>query len=145
MDVQVIADTVDRLVWASPALQGAVHDLAATRTHGIIYALASADALTVANKGYQDAHDSVRNPFRRRRFRPKLSRRQKAINRAHAKIRACGERAVAILKTWKILTKLGCCSRRATAIMQAIHVLPHVDANRYAARKGSPLTLPRLE
>jgi hypothetical protein len=39
-------------------------------------------------------------------FRPKLSRRQKAINRAHAKIRARGGRAIATLETWKILAEL---------------------------------------
>ena len=74
---------------------------------------------------------SVRTPFKRRRFRPKLSRRQKTVNRAHAKIRARGERAIATLKTWKILAKLRCCPRRATAIVQAILVLHHVEANRY--------------
>ncbi|GIF14487.1 DDE superfamily endonuclease [Actinoplanes teichomyceticus] len=45
VNVQVIADALGRLVWASAA-------------------------------------------FERRRFRPKLSRRQRAVNRAHAKIRA---------------------------------------------------------
>ncbi len=74
----------------------------------------------------------MRTPFKRRRFRPKLSRWQKAVNRTHAKIRARGERAIAILKTWKILAKLRCCPRRATAIVQAILVLHHVEANRYA-------------
>jgi hypothetical protein len=65
----------------------------------------------------------VRTPFKRHRFRPKLSRRQKAVNRAHAKIRARGERAVATLKAWKILVKLSCCPHQATAIVQAILVL----------------------
>ena len=37
----------------------------------------------------------MRIPFKRRRFRLKLSRRQKAVNRAHAKIRARGDRAIA--------------------------------------------------
>ena len=76
--------------------------------------------------------EAVRTPFKRRRYRPKLSRRQKAVNRAHAKIRARGERAIATLKTWKVLIKLRCCPRRATAIVQAILVLHGVEANRYA-------------
>jgi hypothetical protein len=54
------------------------------------------------------------------------------INRAHAKIRARGERAIPILKTWKILVKLRCCPRRGTTIVQAILVLHHVEADRYA-------------
>lgn len=120
MNVQVIADAAGRLVWASPALPGAVHDLTAARAHGIAEALTSAEVMTFADKGYQGARGgSVRTPFKRRRFRPKLSRRQKAVNRAHAKIRARGERAIATLKTWKILVKLRCCPRRATAIVQA--------------------------
>ena len=49
------------------------------------------------------------------------------LNRAHAKIRARGERAIATLKGWKILVKLRCCPRRATAIVQAILVLHHVE------------------
>jgi len=40
-----------------------------------------------------------------------------------------------MLKTWKILTKLRCCPRRATAIVQAILVLHHVEANRYTGCK----------
>ncbi|MFF3744548.1 transposase family protein [Streptomyces kronopolitis] len=87
--------------------------------------------MTFADKGYQGARGSVRTPFKRRRFRPKLSRRQKAVNRAHAKIRARGERAIATLKTRRILVKLRGCPRRATAIVQAILVLHHVESPRY--------------
>lgn len=74
-------------------LPGSTHDLTAARTHGIIDAVTNADVMTFADKGYQGAHGSVRTPFKRRRFRPKLSRRQKAVNRAHTKICAHGERA----------------------------------------------------
>ncbi|MEV4847429.1 hypothetical protein AB0K20_29960 [Micromonospora matsumotoense] len=35
-------------------------------------------------------------------------------------------------RAWKILTKLRCCPRRATAIVQAIRVLQRIEANRYA-------------
>ncbi|WP_420119171.1 transposase family protein [Micromonospora sp.] len=101
------------------ALPGSTHDLTAARTHGIIDALTGPDVMTFADKGYQGALGSVRTPLKRRRFRPKLSRRQKAVNRAHAKIRARGERAIATLKTWRLLVKLRCCPRRATAIVQA--------------------------
>ena len=131
VNVQVIADAAGRLVWASPALPGSAHDLSAARIHGIIDALTRANVMTFADKGYQGARGSVRTPFKRRRYRPKLSRRQKAVNRAHAKIRARGERAIATLKGWKILAKLRCCPRRATAIVQAILVLHGVETNRY--------------
>lgn len=35
MNVQVLADSLGRLIWVSPALPGAVHDIRAARTHGI--------------------------------------------------------------------------------------------------------------
>jgi len=132
MNVQVTADAVGRLVWASPALPGATHDLSAARAHGTIDALTSADVVTFADKGYQAAGGSVRTPFKRHRYRPKLSRWQKAVNRAHARIRARGERAIATLKTWKILAKLRCCPRRATAVVQAVLALHHVETSRYS-------------
>ncbi|MEQ4301357.1 transposase family protein [Plantactinospora sp. B6F1] len=134
VNVQVVADAVGRVVWASAALPGSTRGLTAARTRGIIDALTSADVMTFADKGYQGARGSVRTPFKRRRCRPRLSRRQKAIHQVHAKIRARGERAIATLKTWKILTKLRCCPRRATAIVQAILVLHHVEADRRRKR-----------
>jgi hypothetical protein len=132
VNVQILADPAGRLVWASPALPGAVHDLTAARHHGLIDALTSADVMTFADKGYQGADGSIRTPFKRHHRRPRLSRRQKAVNRSHARIRGIGERAVATLKAWKILTKLRCCPRRATAIVQAILVLHTAEADRYA-------------
>ncbi|MEN3611530.1 transposase family protein [Plantactinospora sp. ZYX-F-223] len=131
VNVQVIADCAGRLIWASPALPGAVHDLTAARTHGLIDALTNANVMTFADKAYQGAGGSVRTPFKRRPHRPRLSRRQKTVNRHHAKIRAVGERAVATLKGWKILAKLRCCPQRTTAIVQAILVLHHVQISRH--------------
>jgi hypothetical protein len=79
--------------------------------------------MTFADRGYQGAGGTVRTPFKRHRRRRRLSRREKAVNRSHARIRAIGERAIATRKGWKILAKLRCCPRRATAIVQAILVL----------------------
>lgn len=127
MNAQVIADPAGRLVWASAALPGSAHDLTAARTHGIIDALTSANVMTFADKAYQGAGGTLRTPFKRHRYRPKLSRRQKAVNRSHARVRARGERAVATLKTWKILAKLRCSPSRTTSIVQALLVLHHVE------------------
>lgn len=41
-NVQVLADPKGRLLWASPALARAVHDIRAAREHGIIDALTEA-------------------------------------------------------------------------------------------------------
>jgi DDE superfamily endonuclease len=135
MNVQVIVDAAGRLVWASAALPGSAHDLTAARTHGIIAALTNTDVMTFAHKAYQGAGGSVRTPFKRHRYRPKLSRRQKAVNKAQARIRCRGERAVATLKTWKILTKLRCSPSRTTAMVQAILVLHHVENPTYQGGK----------
>ncbi|MEV4691979.1 transposase family protein [Micromonospora echinospora] len=130
VNVQVIADCKGRLIWASPALPGAVHDLTAARTHGLIDTLISANVMTFADKAYQGADGSIRTPFKRRRHRLRLSRRQKTVNRHHAKIRAVGERAVATLKGWKILAKPRCCPRRAIVIIKAILALHHGPTSR---------------
>ncbi len=132
MNVQLLADPMGRLVWASPALPGAVHDVSAARKVGLIDALTSADVKTFADKGYQGAGATIRTPFKRHRHRPWLSRRQRDVNRAHARIRAIGERGVATLKGWKVLTKLCCCPHRATAFVQAILVLQLVEEGHYS-------------
>src|SRR6266480_4302600 len=63
VNVRVIADPAGRLVWASPALPGATHDLSAAREHGIIAALTEAAVLTLADKAYRGAGPAVRVPF----------------------------------------------------------------------------------
>ncbi len=131
VNLQVLTDPAGRLVWASPALPGAAHDLTAARVHGLLDALDSNSIATFADRGYQGAGGTVRTPFKRHATRPRLSRGQKAVNRAHARIRALGERAVAALKTWKVLAKLRCCPRRATAVAAAVLVLHLVETNRY--------------
>jgi hypothetical protein len=44
LNVQVIADPAGRLIWASPCLPGAQHDMVAAREHGVIDALNTAGA-----------------------------------------------------------------------------------------------------
>ena len=69
VNVQVIADPAGRLIWASDALPGSVHDLTAARTHGIIDALTTEKVMTFADKAYQGACGSIRTPFKRHRYR----------------------------------------------------------------------------
>ncbi len=84
VNVQVLADPAGRLVWASPALSGATHDLAASRVTGLIDALRVAGMKAFADKGYQGAGGSIRTPFKGHRLRPPLSRHQCSVNRALA-------------------------------------------------------------
>lgn len=66
MNIQAIADPFGRLLWALAALPGAVHDVKAARTHGVIEALAEADMCCWADKAYQGAGGTVRVPYRGR-------------------------------------------------------------------------------
>jgi hypothetical protein len=125
VNVQVLADTRGRLLWASPALPGATHDLTAARRHGIPTALIKFGVACYADNAYHAAGPTIAVPFRRRPR--KLSANQKKVNRNHARNRAPGERAVATLKTWRLLTKLRCCPRRATTIILAIRVLQAIE------------------
>jgi len=52
--VQVIADPAGRLIWASPALPGARHDMGAAAEHGILAALNDAGVIVVADNGGLD-------------------------------------------------------------------------------------------
>ncbi|MDQ0605468.1 hypothetical protein QF037_009813 [Streptomyces canus] len=121
MNVQVIADPKGRLLWVSPALAGAVHDVRAAREHGIIDALAEAGINCWADKGYQGAGGTVRLPHRGRWDR--LSVGQQAVNRSHAKVRALVEQAIATLKSWRVLRKLRCSTTRITSLVQAVLTL----------------------
>jgi hypothetical protein len=62
--------------------------------------------------------------------------RDRRRHRTHAKIRARGGQAIVTLKTWQILAKSRRCPRRATAIVQAILVPRHIEANRHARQNG---------
>ncbi|WP_445402163.1 transposase family protein [Streptomyces sp. LE64] len=121
MNVQVIADPFGRLLWASPALPGAVHDIRAAREHGIIDALTEADIPCWADKGYRGAKGTVRTPCWGRW--ETLSAGQQAVNRSHAKIRALVEQAVATFKSWRLPRKLRCSTTRITSPVQAILTL----------------------
>lgn len=75
-------------------LPGAVHDVKAARTHGIIE---RGWVECWADKGYQGAGATVRVPYRGRW--EMLSAGQQAVNRPHAKIRTLIDQAMATSKT----------------------------------------------
>jgi hypothetical protein len=104
MNLQVIASPVGDILWVSGALPGAVHDKKAERVRGVLAELEAAGLVTLADKGYRGS-TYAKIPYTGKN-KPES---QKAANRAHAKLRAPGERANAQLKTWRILRKLRCC------------------------------------
>jgi hypothetical protein len=119
MNLQVISSPSGEILWVSGPLPGSVHDLTAARIWGIVGELAAAGLITLADKAYIGAGEHVLTPYRGR-GKPEP---QKAASRAHARLRAPGERANAQLKSWHILRKLRCCPWQAGRIAKAIHVL----------------------
>ena len=108
MNLQVIASPDGGIVWVSGPLPGAVHDMKAQWIWGVLAELEAAGLVVLADKGYQGSM-YAKIPYRGRN---KLEA-QKQANKAHAKLRAPGERANAQLKSWRILRKLRCCPWRA--------------------------------
>jgi hypothetical protein len=123
MNLQVIAGPCGEILWVSGALPGSVHDKRAEWIWGVLDELEAAGLVVLADKGYQGAAHA-KLPYRGKN-KPES---QKAANRAHAKLRAPGERANAQLKSWKILRKLRCCPWKAGKIAKAIHVLQTREA-----------------
>jgi DDE superfamily endonuclease/Helix-turn-helix of DDE superfamily endonuclease len=118
MNLQVIASPKGDVLWVSGALPGSVHDKKAEWIWGVLAELEAGGLVTLADKGYLGStHAKI--PYRGK-SKPES---QKQANKAHAKLRAPGERANAQLKTWKILSKLRCCPWRAGQLAKAIHVL----------------------
>ncbi len=66
MNEQVIADPMGRLIWASPPLPGARHDVGAARAHGIINALTAAGCRWWPTNGYRGAGPGSALPQQRR-------------------------------------------------------------------------------
>lgn len=67
LNVQVIADPAGRLVWTSPTLHGARHDMGAAREYGIIDALNAAGVTAVGDTAYQGGGPAAPD---RPRYRP---------------------------------------------------------------------------
>ncbi|HWC39866.1 MAG TPA: transposase family protein [Acidimicrobiales bacterium] len=118
MSLQVIASPDGDVLRVPGALPGSVHDKKAEWIWGALDELEKAGLVTLAGKGYQGS-TRAKVPYRGKN-KPEP---QKEANRAHAKLRALGERANAQLKTWRILRKLRCCPWRAGKLAKAIHVL----------------------
>jgi hypothetical protein len=124
MNLQVIASPKGDILWVSGPLPGAVHDSRAAWIRGVLRELEAAGLAVLADKGCQGAPHAL-TPYKGR-GKPES---QKAANRAHAKLRAPGERANAQLKHWGILRKLRCCPWQAGKLAKAIHVLQIREAN----------------
>lgn len=124
VNIQFLTDPHGRLIWASAALPGSVHDLTAARTHGIVQSLTRWAIACYADKAYYGAGGAIGTPFKRRKHR-RLGKRKRLFNRHHAQVRAVGEQGAATLKNWHVLRRARCSPARITTIVQAILALHH--------------------
>jgi hypothetical protein len=87
MNLRVIASPDGDILWVPGALPGSVHDKKAEWIWGVLDQLDRQGLVTLADKGYQGS-DWARVPYKGKN-KPEP---QKEANRAHAKLRAPGER-----------------------------------------------------
>ncbi|MEU9057175.1 transposase family protein [Streptomyces sp. NPDC048384] len=76
----------------------------------------------LADRAYQGACDNVAVPHRRR-LGTDLTLKHRCVNRAHSRLRRPVERAIARIKTWRILRKIRCSPSNLTSIARAILTL----------------------
>jgi hypothetical protein len=120
MKVQVITTPDGTPLWFSRATPERPHDLTAARAHGIVQTCLTRQTLILADRAHQSAGATVRTPYKNHREHPA---RYQQFNRDHARLRAPGERAFAQLKSWRLLRRARCSTRRIGTIVQAIHTL----------------------
>ncbi len=98
VNLQVVCDRWGRLLHVSDPLPGATHDAKAFVATGLDRLVA--EHPTLGDKGYQGC--GIHTPFKQPRG-GELCELEQATNRAHASARAPVERAIALLKRWKVL------------------------------------------
>jgi hypothetical protein len=116
MNVQVVARADGTPLWFSRATPGRTHDLTAARAHGIIQACLTRQILVLADRAYQGAGATYFH-------HSEQPEHYQQFNRDHARLRAPGERAFAQLKTWRLLRRARCSTRRIGTAVQAVHTL----------------------
>ena len=123
-NVQVVCDPDGFPVAVSDVQPGSMHDLAAARATGFLGALHAAAALlglpALADKGYHGAGIGIHTPAKGAHLAPSTATRNRLLTR----LRAEGERGIALLKTrWKALRHIRLCPQRIGAIVAAALVL----------------------
>ena len=127
-NVQVVCDPSGFPVAVSDVQPGSAHDLAAARATGFLGTLHAAAALlglpTLADKGYDGAGIGVHTPAKGAHLAPSTACRNQLLTR----LRAEGERGIALLKTrWKALHRIRLCPPRIGAIVAAALVLTSAE------------------
>jgi hypothetical protein len=135
MNLQVITSPGGDILWVSRALPGAVHDKKTEWVWGVLAELEAAGLVTLADKGYRGS-DHAQIPY----IGKNKPASQKEANRAHARLRAPGERANAQLESGPTVMSASCAVYVLTAAsMHALHARLCVRAVRHGAYRGDQL------
>ena len=123
-NVQVICDPAGFPVAVSDVQPGSMHDLAVARATGFLAALHAAAALlglpALADKGYDGAGIGIHTPAKGGNLAPSTACRNQLLTR----LRAEGERGIALLKTrWKALRRIRLCPQKIGAVIASALVL----------------------
>jgi hypothetical protein len=86
----------------------------------IVQRAACTPSLRSADRAYQGAGATFRTPYNHHREQPE---HYQQFNRDHTRLRTLGERAIAQLKSWRLLRRARCSTRRIGTIVQAVHTL----------------------
>ncbi|MER5501987.1 transposase family protein [Streptomyces sp. NPDC002561] len=117
MNVQVLTDPFGKLIRASPALAGSVHDIRAARSHGLLDALNTGGIRCWADKAYQGSGPASASPSAATGTSSPPGRRPStAPTRRSA-------HSAATLKSWRLLRKLRCSTTRITDLVKAVLTL----------------------
>ncbi|MFD4144445.1 transposase family protein [Streptomyces sp. NPDC058572] len=122
VNLQVVTADEGTLLWISPALPGATHDVKAAREHDIVTTCAQLDLEVLADKGCIAAGGSVITPIRRRAH-SEPSSEHKASNKVHAALRAPIERTISRIKQWRILRHARIGPNRLSSVSAALLTL----------------------
>ncbi|MGH3410018.1 MAG: transposase family protein [Streptosporangiaceae bacterium] len=135
VNIQTVCAPDGTLLWASAALPGKTHDVAAYRAHQLQQRLAG-DFATLADLGYKGAGAAITGYKKPRGGH--LTPAQKAANAVHAALRSPGERGNAQLKWWRVLaTEMRCRPGRCTIMVKACLTLHHLEVQPFAAPQAA--------
>lgn len=132
-NVQFLATPNGFPLWTSQVRPGSVPDIEAARdlVFPALYPAARGGVAALADKGYQGAGIGVLTPVKERGDGIVLDTDNRAYNHLLTRLRALGERAMAILKTrWKALRHVTLDPNRIGDITRAALVLTHLEHGR---------------
>ncbi len=132
-NIQVVSAPDDGWpLWVSDVRPGREHDTTALRTSGALPVLADwpqAGGQILTDLGYEGLRDQVAIPYKKAKGKD-LPDDQRKHNRIHNALRAVGERANALLKSFKALRNVSLAPWKVGLVVKAALVILHTEHQR---------------